>query len=269
MDGTYSMKLNNTSTSVYPIAAAKPQTGKGNEFCGIYHANIQCEVTNGGRAIQLGGYSKEAEIKDCTINIVSKESNLACGIYKVNSDQLKIENTTINASANNGKCAGIYANSKTNGKQCTINNCNIQVDSNNNWAWGIGNYTDNMIINNTTVIADASDINDISSANGIENRATITFYSGNVRGTRNGLVTTSNSKTYVYGGYFESCCYGGINFNQGVNGEAKVQNATLAYKDYAGKYQPTANMQNSQRPSYVIGNGSESTTQIVNCTTSN
>ena len=67
----------------------------------------------------------------------------------------------------------------------------------------------------------------------------------------------ANSKTYVYGGTFESPSHGGIYFAEGPNGEAYVENATLkrtTESEYKGVHN-FARLADDANGSIYIGGG--------------
>ncbi len=73
---------------------------------------------------------------------------------------------------------------------------------------------------------------------GIYNYGELIFNSGYVFGTHSGIQANTGSKTYVYGGTFESTDHGGFYFNQGPSGIAYIENANIGGIDYPanGKY---------------------------------
>ncbi len=75
---------------------------------------------------------------------------------------------------------------------------------------------------------------------GIYNGGTLIFNSGYVFGTHSGIQTDPGSKTYVYGGTFESTDHGGFYFANGPTGVAYIENANIGGISYPanGKYRP-------------------------------
>ncbi len=67
---------------------------------------------------------------------------------------------------------------------------------------------------------------------GIINRGTLIFNSGYVFGTNAAVTTYSGSKTYVYGGTFESTDHGGFYFAHGASGVAYIENANIGGINY-------------------------------------
>ena len=74
----------------------------------------------------------------------------------------------------------------------------------------------------------------------IINSGTLIFNSGYVYGTHSAVQTNNGSKTYVYGGTFESSGTGGLYFTHGANGVAYVENANIGGVSYPaeGKLRP-------------------------------
>ena len=103
-----------------------------------------------------------------------------------------------------------------------------------------------MEVNNTTIFSDSPgcyhDANDYYYADsmGIMNSGTLIFNSGYVFGTHSAIQTNNGSKTYVYGGTFESTDHGGFYFSQGPTGIAYIENANIGGINYPaeGKLRP-------------------------------
>jgi hypothetical protein len=75
---------------------------------------------------------------------------------------------------------------------------------------------------------------------GISNSGTLIFNSGYVFGIHSGIQTNNGSKTYVYGGTFESNDHGGFYFAHGPSGVAYIENANINGINYPanGQYRP-------------------------------
>ncbi len=103
-----------------------------------------------------------------------------------------------------------------------------------------------MEVNNSTLFSDSPgcyhDVNDYYYADslGIMNSGTLIFNSGYVFGTHSAIQTNNGSKTYVYGGTFESTDHGGFYFSQGPTGIAYIENANIGGINYPaeGKLRP-------------------------------
>jgi hypothetical protein len=82
---------------------------------------------------------------------------------------------------------------------------------------------------------------------GIYNEGELIFNSGYVFGVHSAVQTSPGSKTYVYGGTFESTDHGGFYFSHGPSGVAYIENANINGIDYPanGKYRP-----NGTAPTY-------------------
>ena len=113
-----------------------------------------------------------------------------------------------------------------------------------------------MVAEGSIFYADATSADSV----GIENNAELIFNSGNVTGTHSGLYTGQNSKTYITGGTFSSCSYGGIYFGHGPNGEAYIENATIECKECTGNH--THNMYGG----FFIDSTTATSAYLNNCT---
>ena len=115
--------------------------------------------------------------------------------------------------------------------------------------------TSKLVVENTTLFADSPGCytgsnNYIYSSVGIYNGGTLIFKSGYVFGTHSAVQTNNGSKTYVYGGTFESTDHGGFYFAQGPTGIAYIENANINGINYParGKYRPNG----TAEPSYTV-----------------
>ena len=101
-------------------------------------------------------------------------------------------------------------------------------------------------VNNSTIFSDSPGCYINSSGDyyaesmGIMNEGTLIFNSGYVFGTHSAIEAEYGSKTYVYGGTFESTDHGGFYFNHGPSGIAYIENANIGGIDYPaeGKLRP-------------------------------
>ena len=105
--------------------------------------------------------------------------------------------------------------------------------------------TGSLIVNNSTIFADSPGCYAIgetyyNNSVGIINYGTLIFNSGYVFGTQSAVSTDSGSKTYVYGGTFESTSHGGFYFAHGQTGVAYIENANINGVSYPveGKMRP-------------------------------
>ena len=112
-----------------------------------------------------------------------------------------------------------------------------------------------MVAEGSIFYADATSADSV----GIENNAELIFNSGNVTGTHSGLYTGQNSKTYITGGTFSSCCYGGIYFAHGADGEAYIENAIIECKECS------ENCTDSKLGGFYVA-GSSTSANFNNCT---
>ena len=149
--------------------------------------------------------------------------------------------------------------------------------------------TSKLVVENTTLFADSpgcyeapSNGNYIYSSIGILNSGTLIFKSGYVFGTHSAVQTNPGSKTYVYGGTFESTDHGGFYFAQGSTGVAYVENANINGINYPsrGRYRQngsaeasytvngtTYNLEEAKIAFYIGGSSSENgeSVYLVNC----
>lgn len=111
----------------------------------------------------------------------------------------------------------------------------------------------------------------VISSIGIGNAGQLIFNSGYVFGTHSGISTYNDSKTYINGGTFEGASHGGLYFAHWVNGEAYIENATIAGTDYKGSYTRTGKeegtLEEIKSAFYIGGNADENGTNVYmnNC----
>ena len=107
--------------------------------------------------------------------------------------------------------------------------------------------TGRVIVNDSTIFADSpgcywSSTNSryAKSSTGIINNGTLIFNSGYVFGTHSAVQANYASKTYVYGGTFESTDHGGFYLSHGPSGVAYIENANIRGVSYPsqGQYRP-------------------------------
>ena len=111
----------------------------------------------------------------------------------------------------------------------------------------INNTASKLIVNNSTILADSpgcyyngnASYSEYMCTMGIINSGTLIFNSGYVFGTNTAVGATNGSKTYVYGGTFESTHHGGFYLTHGPSGVAYIENANInATYSALGKYRP-------------------------------
>lgn len=145
-----------------------------------------------------------------------------------------------------------------------------------------------LIINNSTLFADSLGDYVYNGgpyfySQGINNDGTLIFNSGYVFGTHAAIETDNGSKTYVYGGTFESTDTGGFYFEHGPSGVAYIENANIRGVSYpaAGRLRPNGTAPSSltvgdvtatleeQKTAFYSGGTSNANGQIVYIVNSN
>ncbi len=149
------------------------------------------------------------------------------------------------------------------------------------YVWDSGSK---LVVNNSKIFADSPGcyIKDgeetyYNASIGIMNAGTLIFNSGYVFGTHSAVETAPGSKTYVYGGTFESTDHGGFYFAHGPSGVAYIENANINGISYPaeGKYRPNGSaptfdgyhLEEGKVSFYIGGETSENNEEVymVNC----
>ena len=166
---------------------------------------------------------------------------------------------------------------------CEIEDSRIYSRRMNVPVMNIITSSDKLIVTNSTIFADSPGCyvngnNNLNYSLGIANSGTLIFNSGYVFGTHSAIQTNNGSKTYVYGGTFESTDHGGFYFVHGTSGVAYIENANINGISYPaeGTYRPNGTVSSSitsgsttytleEAKSAFYSSGNLSPIYLVNC----